>query len=331
MGSIGNRADVKAARAASVPVFTLYGEVETAADVEFLHIEPIRARGESLGWEIDRHTHRGLFQAVFLFDKPARAVLDNQVAQVEAPCAILVPSRVVHAFNFQPGTDGYVLTMAAGWAAGWAAGQAAGAAAGAAAGWGEAKSTQRASGLFAGLMEESAVLSLGDDAASCKALLDLLYHETRDRRAGYGYSSEWLSACVLMMLSRRRMAGGEAIRSDDPRSQIFARFRALVEDHYVEHWPVSRYAQALATSESRLDRICRTLAGHSAFEVVQTRVLLEARRRLVHVGAPVTALAYELGFEDPAYFCRFFKRHTGATPTQWRRVQRERLAGGAQA
>lgn len=310
MGSGAGKATVKGAGAATVPVFALYGEAETAADAEFLHIEPISARGELLGWEIDRHTHRGLFQAVFLFDKPARAVLDNQAAEAVAPCAILVPSRVVHAFNFQPGTDGYVLTMAAGLAVG---------------GMGP-KSAQGASGLFDGLMDQPMVLNLEDDASSCKALLDQLFRETRDRRAGYGFASEWLSACVLMILARLRLAVGGAIRGDDPRSQIFARFRSMVEDHYVEHWPVSRYAQALATSESRLDRICRMLAGHSAFEVVQNRVLLEARRRLVHVGAPVTALAYELGFEDPAYFCRFFKRHTGATPTQWRRAQRERLA-----
>lgn len=315
MGSGTDKATTKSARVASVPVFTLYGDAETAADMEFLHIEPISARGELLGWEIDRHTHRGLFQVVFLFDKPARAVLDNQAAEAVAPCAILVPSRVVHAFNFQPGTEGYVLTMATGWAAGRAAGDMG------------TKSGQRASGLFDGLMDQPMILDLEDDASSCKALLDQLFRETRDRRAGYGFASEWLSACVLMMLARLRMAVGGAIRGDDPRSQIFARFRSMVEDHYVEHWPVSRYAQALATSESRLDRICRTLAGHSAFEVVQNRVLLEARRRLVHVGAPVTALAYELGFEDPAYFCRFFKRHTGATPTQWRRAQRERLAG----
>ena len=307
MGGGTDKSQAKGSRAAGVPVFTLYGEAETAADVEFLHIEPISARGELLGWEIDRHTHRGLFQAVFLFDKPAKAVLDNQVAEAAAPCAILVPSRVVHAFAFQPGTEGYVLTMAAGWAG--------------------PKSVQRASGLFDGLMDEPVVISLEDDAQSCKALLDQLFRETRDRRAGYGLDSEWLSACVLMMLARLRMAMGGAIRGDDPRTQVFARFRSMVEDRYIEHWPVSRYAQALATSESRLDRICRTLAGHSAFEVVQNRVLLEARRRLVHVGAPVTALAYELGFEDPAYFCRFFKRHTGATPTQWRRTQRERLAG----
>ena len=253
----------------------------------------------------------GLFQAVFLFGKSAQAILDNRGAEAKAPCVIIVPPGVVHAFNFEPDAEGYVLTLAAGWSG--------------------PKGAERAIGLFDGLMAEPAVIDLDADAHACRTLLEQLMGEMRDTRAGHGLMSEWLAACVLMTMARRRIAGESPIRGDDPRSEVFARFRMMVEDHYVEHWPVSRYAQALATSESRLDRICRSLAGHSAFEVVQNRVLLEARRRLVHVGAPVSALAYELGFEDPAYFCRFFKRHVGRTPTEWRREQRERLASAAQA
>ncbi|MFN3892114.1 MAG: helix-turn-helix domain-containing protein [Beijerinckiaceae bacterium] len=298
------------AASAEVPVFRLYGEAESAADAEFLHIEPLQARSERHGWEIARHTHRGLFQAVFLTGKFGQAILDNRVAEARAPCVIVVPPGVVHAFNFEPGTAGYVLTLAAAWTG--------------------PKGADRASGLFDGLMAEPAVVDLAEDAAACVTLLDQLMGEIRARRPGYGFVSEWLAASVLMMLARRRMAVDGAIRVDDPRTDVFARFRMMVEEHFIEHWPVSRYAQALATSESRLDRICRSLAGHSAFEVIQNRVLLEARRKLVHVGAPVSALAYELGFEDPAYFCRFFKRHTGRTPSEWRREQRERLSGLAQ-
>lgn len=301
------RANPKVARVAPVPVFRLYGETGSSEDVDFMHIEPLRARSERLGWEIGRHTHRGLFQAVFLFDKPAQAILDNRNARAQAPCAVLVPPGVVHAFNFAPDSQGCVLTLAAAWSG--------------------PAGTGGVSGLFDGLMSEPGVIELGEDAAPCRTLLDELMRETRDRRAGHGFMSEWLAACVLMTLARRRIAGEAAIRADDPRTDAFARFRMMVEDHFAEHWPVSRYAQALAMSESRLDRICRSLAGQSAFEVVQNRLLLEARRKLVHVGAPVSALAYELGFEDPAYFCRFFKRHTGSTPTAWRREQRERLAG----
>lgn len=310
MGRAQGKADGQETRPRAIPVFRLYGETESDADAEFLHIEPLRARSERHGWEIGRHTHRGLFQAVYLADKTAQAVLDNRVAEAKAPCVILVPPGVVHAFNFQPDTTGYVLTLAAAWTG--------------------PKGADRASGIFDGLMSEPGVIELEDDAGAFATLLDQLMAEVRGRRPGYGFVSEWLAASALMMLARRRIAIDSAIRADDPRTDVFARFRMMVEDRFTEHWPVSRYAQALATSESRLDRICRSLAGHSAFEVIQNRVMLEARRKLVHVGAPVSALAYELGFEDPAYFCRFFKRHMGRTPTEWRREQRERLSGAAQ-
>ena len=54
----------------------------------------------------------------------------------------------------------------------------------------------------------------------------------------------------------------------------------------------------------------------------------EACRRLVHVAAPVSNIAFELGFEDPAYFCRFFKRHVGTGPRDYRARSRERAAAG---
>jgi len=99
------------------------------------------------------------------------------------------------------------------------------------------------------------------------------------------------------------------------------RFRLLIEAHYLKHWPVARYARQLAVSESSLNRLCQDLTGGTAFDVVQQRVLLEARRRLMYVPGSVAMIAEELGFKDPAYFCRFFRRHTGLSPTAFRRRQ----------
>jgi AraC family transcriptional activator of pobA len=112
---------------------------------------------------------------------------------------------------------------------------------------------------------------------------------------------------------------------DDRRAAIFRRFRDLVEEHFADHWAVNDFARQLHVTESRLDRICRALAGKSAFEMAHDRVMLEARRRLVHLPMPVNALAYELGFEDPAYFCRAFKRCTGLTPSAFRKSQRAQM------
>jgi AraC family transcriptional activator of pobA len=53
-------------------------------------------------------------------------------------------------------------------------------------------------------------------------------------------------------------------------------------------------------------------------------VTLEAQRHLIYTSATIEMVAYELGFGDPGYFCRFFRRRTGMTPSEFRR---ERQAG----
>jgi AraC family transcriptional regulator, transcriptional activator of pobA len=68
-----------------------------------------------------------------------------------------------------------------------------------------------------------------------------------------------------------------------------------------------------------LNRLCGALTGSTAFEIVQQRLALEARRRLVYVTGSVATIAAELGFKDSAYFCRFFRKHTAESPTVFRR------------
>jgi AraC family transcriptional regulator, transcriptional activator of pobA len=98
------------------------------------------------------------------------------------------------------------------------------------------------------------------------------------------------------------------------------RFVHLVEQHFLDHWPMERYAARLGLSTQRLNRLVRQHARRSALQLVHERLLREACRRLIYVAVPATRLAFELGFDDPAYFSRFFKRHTGLSPQRWRQA-----------
>jgi AraC family transcriptional activator of pobA len=94
---------------------------------------------------------------------------------------------------------------------------------------------------------------------------------------------------------------------------------ALVESHHLDHWPVARYAKTLGMSAERLNRMLRAETGRTALQLVHERLVREAQRRLLYIAAPVSRLAWELGFEDAAYFSRFFKRLVGLSPAQFRR------------
>ena len=290
------------ARKGAIPVFSLYGEAAAAPDVEFVHIEEIRTRSARYDWAIDRHVHRGLVQVLFLFKGTAQVVLDSRVESVGLPCAVIVPSGTVHSFRFEKeATHGFVLTVAAALPL--------------------QTGDSRAQALFERLFTEPAIVDIRTSAMRVEALLAEILAEARSIGPAHALMCEWLAASALLLVAREQV---QVLASgiDDRRTQLFRRFRKLVEAHFAEHWPVGRYASSLHATESRLDRICRALAGRSAFEIVQDRLMLEARRRLVHLAVPVSALAYELGFEDPAYFCRAFKRCIGQTPSDFRRLQR---------
>ena len=102
---------------------------------------------------------------------------------------------------------------------------------------------------------------------------------------------------------------------------VGARQIVLVEAHFLAHWPLSRYASHLGLSAERLNRLVRAETGRSALALVHERLAREACRRIVYIAAPISRLADELGFADPAYFCRFFKRRTGQSPRAYRAAQ----------
>ena len=98
----------------------------------------------------------------------------------------------------------------------------------------------------------------------------------------------------------------------------FRAFNELIENHFLEHWPLSEYAKALNVTETRLNDICRRVADISSKKLIFDRQMQEAKRLLIFSDATINTVCYQLGFKDPAYFSRFFTRHAGIRPSDYR-------------
>jgi AraC family transcriptional activator of pobA len=85
---------------------------------------------------------------------------------------------------------------------------------------------------------------------------------------------------------------------------------------------VSEYALELGVTPGHLNALCRWHLGQSAGSLIRQRLALEAKRMLIYGDIPAFAVARELGFRDPAYFSRFFKREVGAAPRRFRHDRR---------
>lgn len=95
-------------------------------------------------------------------------------------------------------------------------------------------------------------------------------------------------------------------------------FKNLLETDYKNQKQVNYYAKKLIITEKRLNQATTKVAGKSPKELIDDRILLEAKRILAHTNESVKEIAYHLGFEEPTNFIKYFKKHTSATPTEFR-------------
>ena len=146
--------------------------------------------------------------------------------------------------------------------------------------------------------------------------------------AGRGYArAQILRSLTGVLLGRvARSLSGDLTASGKPDgSGLFRRFEVLVEEHFLEHWPVAEYASALGVTPTHLSRITRAATGQPASRIIEERMIREARRNLVYTNLPVSRIAYTLGYNDPAYFSRVFSQATGMSPRDFR----DRVTSGA--
>lgn len=282
-------------RRRSLPAFALYGEAGVPG-AALLHIESIQARSRLYRWEIDSHVHHGLHQVVWLQSGPVAALLDESRHQASGPLALVIPPGVAHAFRFSAASDGEVLTFDARLLS-------------------EDDTEQRVAAALQALFAAPRLLPMPPhEAARLQPLFAQLLaeHESSDA----GPVTGWLARAVIWRLSL--IAERSATPARHAAQPLYTRWVALAEAHHRDHWPVTRYAAALGLSAERLNRLVRAETGATAQALLHQRLVREACRRLVHVAAPVSRIAFELGFEDPAYFSRFFRRHVGVGPREYR-------------
>ena len=299
-----------------IPTFSLYGERSPqVGHTDPLHIEDIPSRSRKYLWRIGTHRHAGMCQLVYVTSGAVFVDLEEIHAEFDGPVVVIIPAGTVHGFRFRSDSEGYVLTMDLDRLLGLA------------------QATHQAP--ITRLFALPRILDVGAErtlAARAARLFATLLQEFRQPDSLIAPVSGWLACAALWMLAAATVTLAPAAPPPGEAAAVPAgqdlrrlqRFRTLVESHYLKHWPVERYAAHLALSESSLNRLCRALTGTTAFDIIQQRLALEARRRLAFVAGSVATLAAELGFKDPAYFSRFFHKHNGMSPTQFRRRQ----AGG---
>jgi AraC family transcriptional activator of pobA len=287
--------------ARQIPVFDLYGEVHPEPEPRFVHAETIRTRARVHDWRIGVHRHPLLAQALYLSEGEAAASVDGETPRLAPSALVWLPADTPHGYEFAPGSDGFVVTISQDFLTAILApetrqdlGRSIELPFYGGAGQGRATGID-AEGCFAGI---HAAVGLGGPASRTvvEAHLKLL----------------------LALIVRLRGAEGGSVSADTSEAGLVRRFRALIEAHFRDHRPVGDYAGDLGLTEDRLHAIVSRATGQPPKEILQRRLALEAKRHLLYTSMTVKEVAYDLGFDDPAYFSRFFTRRAAMSPSEYR-------------
>jgi AraC family transcriptional activator of pobA len=303
-----------------IPNYALYGDAGVPAGspswLDIVHIEAIHERSSLFDFDIAPHVHHGLIQVLYLTRGGGTVMIDGQHWSVASPSLVIVPTPVVHGFQFLPTVDGPVVT---------AAQQPL-----------ESLAAVAAPSLLRHIREPR-VMDVSGSPRHADALLPLfaaIEHESRVHASGQANAGTALLLAVFVQIARivaslridEPAAGGEGERSR--KAERIESFRTLVDAHFRARWSVEQYAAEVGLSAGQLSRLCREAIGMSALDVLNARIVHEAERELVYSNLGIKQIAGLLGFADEAYFGRFFRKQTGRTPTEFRDGARAQLAPG---
>lgn len=282
------------------PVAVAFREVRHFRHDDWLHSETLDVRGRLHDWTIPAHRHEGLHQFQWISAGSAGLTLDGRPQPLRAPAVLMVAPGCVHAFRFAPGSAGMQITVPSARLEAALAGAPA-----------------LAERLGASRVLEGDALD-GQGAAHVAALFESLAAEFGAAHPG---RTEALQAHLVLLATWVLRRAGDMPADETRRAlrdTLVQRFRALLELHLRRHEPLGFYAAQLHVTPDHLSRSCRTLTGLSALDLLHERMLVESRRLLAYTQAPVADVARELGFDDPAYFSRFFARRAGQSPVAYR-------------
>ena len=161
------------------------------------------------------------------------------------------------------------------------------------------------------------------DPSRLLRIMDLL-HEEYDID-NFKYRSEAQGAALkLFLIECVRFCLLDNQKANKVGSPLLIAFKSMVNQHFNEKHKVAEYADMLAVTPKYLNEIIKTAIGVTAKDYIIDRILIEAKRMLLHTDDSVKMIALSLGFAEPLHFNAFFKNKVKVTPLAYRKASRSK-------
>jgi AraC family transcriptional regulator, transcriptional activator of pobA len=282
----------------SLDYIDFYGET-TQLDA-LLFCEALSERSQQHDWKILPHRHRYIFQLFFVADGGGQVHLDEHQYSLQAPAMLIIPPGVMHSFEWHKGSQGVVVSVA------------------------EALLQQSLQKMGVNHVVSSAVLH-----PLTVTELGVITHLYSQLLAEQQQADEYTSKLQLLLLEQLLIWCGRTLHIRQAHTHVLSKpeiklqqFQQLVNQAFTLQHQVAWYAGQIGVSQSHLNQICQRYTGAAALAVIHRQLLHEAKRYLIFSDLSLSDISEQLGFAEPSYFSKFFKRLAGVQPARYRQLNR---------
>lgn len=247
------------------------------------------------------HSHT-YHQLIWFFDSKSKHLVDFNTYDVKADTIIFIAKDQVHAFDDNHETEGLLIHF------------------------NDSFFMHTEVDIFLKYQifktNENPFYTLDNEAiAAGKTYMQLIKNEMAYRkRFGFEDTVRFLLKCFLIQLERTHQNGvDKKLALTSTENLRFYHFKELVEENYKKGLPVSRYADLMSISTKTLNTITKKVSDRSPSEHIADRIILQSKRLLRFSELNVGEIAFKVGFDDPSYFIKYFKRHVGFSPMVFRK------------
>lgn len=161
----------------------------------------------------------------------------------------------------------------------------------------------------------------GENAAELGKIYQLLEEEYREQHNSFLILKALLKVFLLKLIRIKE----HVFTTQDINQKRVYEFMMLLEENYQQERNADFYAGKLGLSSKRLNQILKEKLDKTGMQLIHDRIILEAKRKIIHSENTLKEIAYDLGFTDRPYFSRFFKKQTGVSPEDFQKQAKNHI------
>lgn len=158
-----------------------------------------------------------------------------------------------------------------------------------------------------------------ESAQKIEVILGGIFQEYKEKAFNYSYLIRSYLDILFTEIIRYSYSNKPLEQSEKLYQQErFEEFMEKIETHFTTHKKVSDYAEMMNLTIYQLNAITKAIINKTCSQLINEQIVLNAKRNLLATSNQINEIAFALGYDDPSYFIRFFKKHTGYSPEVFR-------------